>query len=264
MANENNSDSDSNSESNSYSISDNDSNNGNDSIRCPCGSEDTLPQSKFGMEDWIGCDNCEVWQHSLCVGLIEELKQDMPDKYFCEECKPNLHKRFHFGSGSNDNRDDIAKERRDMQAMPRTRDEDRIRQKTKWLITEIDAIAQGHPQAVTAEWIKLNGMQADFEAAAAKKRKDSYQPLPSWLGDDFDHMVRLSIRIVLWNAPLSALESFRARLVKVWFGDAEAVAAELWSLRSWLTAEFMRKMKTEIEDLGIANVNLVRKYFNMK
>ncbi|ORZ14726.1 hypothetical protein BCR42DRAFT_57299 [Absidia repens] len=36
----------------------------------------------------VQCDKCEVWQHCECMGLAEE---DIPDQYYCEECKPENH-----------------------------------------------------------------------------------------------------------------------------------------------------------------------------
>jgi hypothetical protein len=38
---------------------------------------------------FIQCDGCLVWQHGGCVSVMEE--SAVPDKYFCEECKPELH-----------------------------------------------------------------------------------------------------------------------------------------------------------------------------
>jgi hypothetical protein len=234
-------------------------------IRCPCGNDE--PTDIPGVEKregWVQCDgaDCDVWQHSICVGLTED-KSAMPENYFCEECKPEHHKRFSFGSGS-DNRYDIAKERQEMHAMPRTRNEDKTRRKIKWLVTEIDAIVKGHPQAVTVEWATLNGMQAEFQAAVSKARKASDMPLAPWPKDDFEDMVRLSIRIVLWHVPISVLEQFRASMIKVRFDEAETVATELWSLRARLNAEFMTKIEAKSLEVGKANVDLVRKYFNME
>lgn len=42
---------------------------------------------------FIQCEKCLVWQHGYCVGLF--INEDVPDKYWCEECKPDLH-RFIF------------------------------------------------------------------------------------------------------------------------------------------------------------------------
>ncbi|KAF7732551.1 hypothetical protein EC973_003298 [Apophysomyces ossiformis] len=36
----------------------------------------------------VQCDKCEVWQHCECMGLEE---QDIPDQYYCEQCKPENH-----------------------------------------------------------------------------------------------------------------------------------------------------------------------------
>lgn len=38
---------------------------------------------------FIQCDECEVWQHGGCVGIMYEA--DTPDNYFCEQCRPDFH-----------------------------------------------------------------------------------------------------------------------------------------------------------------------------
>ncbi|CUM55173.1 unnamed protein product [Debaryomyces tyrocola] len=38
---------------------------------------------------FIQCDKCSVWQHGYCVGLF--INEDVPEKYWCEICKPDLH-----------------------------------------------------------------------------------------------------------------------------------------------------------------------------
>ncbi|KAI5956988.1 CTI6 [Candida jiufengensis] len=44
----------------------------------------TIDQGLF-----IQCEECGVWQHGYCVGLYEN--EDVPDKYWCEQCKPENH-----------------------------------------------------------------------------------------------------------------------------------------------------------------------------
>ena len=39
---------------------------------------------------FVCCDKCSVWQHGGCVGLTNE--DTLPDEYYCELCKPELHK----------------------------------------------------------------------------------------------------------------------------------------------------------------------------
>ena len=39
---------------------------------------------------FIQCDNCQVWQHGGCVGIMDEAMS--PDEYFCEECRKDLHR----------------------------------------------------------------------------------------------------------------------------------------------------------------------------
>lgn len=70
--------------------------------RCVCGHDelssiDALVQLllqqeyriKVDLGLFIQCDKCLVWQHGYCVGLF--VNEDVPDKYWCEECKPELH-----------------------------------------------------------------------------------------------------------------------------------------------------------------------------
>lgn len=57
-------------------------------IRCVCGAVETGDDEG---EPWIACDSCGVWQHNICVG-ISQFTEDQPDKYFCEECRPDLHR----------------------------------------------------------------------------------------------------------------------------------------------------------------------------
>ncbi|KIW76227.1 hypothetical protein Z517_10973 [Fonsecaea pedrosoi CBS 271.37] len=39
---------------------------------------------------FVQCDNCGVWQHGGCMGLLDESM--LPDEYYCELCKPEFHK----------------------------------------------------------------------------------------------------------------------------------------------------------------------------
>lgn len=39
---------------------------------------------------FIQCDVCKVWQHGGCVGIMDEAMS--PDNYYCEQCRPDLHK----------------------------------------------------------------------------------------------------------------------------------------------------------------------------
>jgi hypothetical protein len=72
--------------------------------RCLCGQDElrelaVLPsvsetlEKEYGIKIdhglFIQCDKCSVWQHGYCVGLFTN--DDVPDKYWCELCKPDLH-----------------------------------------------------------------------------------------------------------------------------------------------------------------------------
>ena len=49
---------------------------------------DPTPEDTTGW--FIQCDECQVWQHGGCIGILDETQN--PDKYFCEECHPDLHR----------------------------------------------------------------------------------------------------------------------------------------------------------------------------
>jgi hypothetical protein len=52
------------------------------------GDADLLGEESGGL--FIQCDVCKVWQHGGCVGIMDEASS--PENYFCEECRPDLHK----------------------------------------------------------------------------------------------------------------------------------------------------------------------------
>jgi hypothetical protein len=72
--------------------------------RCLCGQDELREQAisnsvneilrkEYGIQIdqglFIQCDKCSVWQHGYCVGLFTN--EDVPDKYWCELCKPDFH-----------------------------------------------------------------------------------------------------------------------------------------------------------------------------
>ncbi|CCD26699.1 Cti6p NDAI_0I01300 [Naumovozyma dairenensis CBS 421] len=63
--------------------------------RCICGKID-LPDGDSGL--YIQCEQCSVWQHGYCVGILEN--DNVPDKYWCELCKPELHQIAPSGKSS--------------------------------------------------------------------------------------------------------------------------------------------------------------------
>lgn len=67
--------------------------------RCICGNgELQIPKNSHGEFDnvdsgfFIQCETCSVWQHGYCVGIIDE--ETSPEKYWCEQCKPENHTLF--------------------------------------------------------------------------------------------------------------------------------------------------------------------------
>ncbi|ODQ48231.1 hypothetical protein PICMEDRAFT_16042 [Pichia membranifaciens NRRL Y-2026] len=67
--------------------------------RCICGSDDLyVPKNSHEEFDnvdpgfFIQCEICAVWQHGYCVGIKDE--ENAPEKYWCEQCKPENHTLF--------------------------------------------------------------------------------------------------------------------------------------------------------------------------
>lgn len=50
----------------------------NEETRCVCGDDSSIGTM-------IACEHCGVWQHTECVGLLED---NLPELYWCELCKP--------------------------------------------------------------------------------------------------------------------------------------------------------------------------------
>ena len=46
---------------------------------------------------FVQCDHCHVWQHGGCMGFTDE--EQLPDEYYCELCKPQLHRTIKAPNG---------------------------------------------------------------------------------------------------------------------------------------------------------------------
>ncbi|KAI0125255.1 PHD-finger domain-containing protein [Xylariales sp. AK1849] len=46
---------------------------------------------------FVQCDVCKVWEHGLCMGIINE--DLLPDDYYCELCRKDLHKIYTANNG---------------------------------------------------------------------------------------------------------------------------------------------------------------------
>lgn len=67
--------------------------------RCVCGSDELEIPDDAGDEFddvdtgfFIQCESCSVWQHGYCVGINDE--SVAPEKYWCEQCRPDMHSLF--------------------------------------------------------------------------------------------------------------------------------------------------------------------------
>ena len=57
-------------------------------IRCICG---YVEEDEDDERTMVICDNCSAWQHNICMGISENAA-DLPEHYFCEQCKPEDHR----------------------------------------------------------------------------------------------------------------------------------------------------------------------------
>ena len=55
------------------------SENGKELVYCVCG---PYEEETEDVEDWICCDDCEMWFHWVCAGITEE-----PESFLCNNCK---------------------------------------------------------------------------------------------------------------------------------------------------------------------------------
>ena len=68
--------------------------------RCICGYQEYQSPDDDQTENdglFIQCDGCKVWQHGFCVGIMDS--ESTPEEYFCEKCKPELHREGHNKAG---------------------------------------------------------------------------------------------------------------------------------------------------------------------
>ena len=56
-------------------------------IRCICG---VIEDEDDAERTMICCDRCTAWQHNDCMEITED-PNEMPEQYFCEQCKPEDH-----------------------------------------------------------------------------------------------------------------------------------------------------------------------------
>lgn len=62
-------------------------NDGEEVTRCLCSLAQPPDPDNQG---YIQCDSCAVWQHQACLGISPEKGEEL-EKYWCEQCKPELH-----------------------------------------------------------------------------------------------------------------------------------------------------------------------------
>jgi hypothetical protein len=64
--------------------------------RCMCGQQDYPGDEKKFDGAFVQCDECKVWQH---IGCVHFPREKIPQEYFCELCKPDLHQQLETSTG---------------------------------------------------------------------------------------------------------------------------------------------------------------------
>ncbi|MCJ1237748.1 hypothetical protein MMC14_005735 [Varicellaria rhodocarpa] len=59
-------------------------------IRCICG---YVEEDEDDERVMVICDQCEAWQHNECMEISEN-SEELPDQYYCEQCKPEDHQKL--------------------------------------------------------------------------------------------------------------------------------------------------------------------------
>lgn len=67
----------------------------------------------------VCCNICSAWQHNDCMGLSED-EDELPERYFCENCKPEHHKGLLAAIARGERPWEEATKRQVQQALPTT------------------------------------------------------------------------------------------------------------------------------------------------
>ncbi|KAG8525866.1 uncharacterized protein KY384_000626 [Bacidia gigantensis] len=104
---------------------------------------DSDPTSEDTTGWFIQCDECQVWQHGGCVGILDETQS--PEKYFCERCHRDLHEIGQDLNGRNYSRYLPANGSNSNSASPelRSKDHPKRTRETKPTRTELENLAKG-------------------------------------------------------------------------------------------------------------------------
>lgn len=128
-----------------------------DAIRCICGDDNPKDKRAF-----IGCDACTVWQHNVCMGMPED-DEEVPDHYFCEECRPEEHKEtlaaLAEGRKIWETRTNLCKQWKKMSASRK--------------MTASKRRSQGKAGEERAPWLKKDDVDVDQEAEAQEKVEEN-------------------------------------------------------------------------------------------
>ncbi|KAK9480610.1 transcription factor S-II, central domain-containing protein [Lipomyces japonicus] len=166
-------------------------------VRCVCGIEDDETKPLMAQ-----CEKCLVWQHTECtMGVTDE--KDVPEKYFCEQCRPDLYKNY------------LNTLNPDEQSKPETNEHAELEKKDQAEVEKIDEPSETDKQKQIESADDDDG--DEFQPEDTKKRKaltSEREELPKQIRTDRKSLAQTS-RKVSTSAPGRAKSSTKAPVFKV-------------------------------------------------
>ena len=177
-------------------------------IRCVCG---YIEEDEDDERTMVICDNCSAWQHNICMGISENA-DELPEHYFCEQCKPEDHKELlaHMARGEKPWEErNVQKQREEEEKKGRKRKGKKGK--------------RGRPSEVQPEKPKeLNGAQAPAAPSPIPQESPMAQPevgqkrkLPAELDTQMAAAEGVSLSSLTCLAQLTAIKEHSSKMRKV-------------------------------------------------
>ncbi|BFZ65419.1 Histone deacetylase complex subunit [Saitoella coloradoensis] len=132
--------------------------------RCICGLADQRAEEELDLDpsQMIACEGCGVWQHCQCVGIADESLVE-GKVYWCEECRPDLHRIVRSGRHKR-SRYNLAAADIEQQAAVEAENKAAARASPREVRSPKDSMPQGRSHSPKRR-STMNSRDAGYEAA---------------------------------------------------------------------------------------------------